>query len=314
MADDEVLMQGLASDHYRSPQEEPRSPTGEDGGPHFEEGFSLDGRSLVFPDKGDYDDLSSINTDHYYIQPEMRILGQVEPEYEAPLTESRRDTSQRSNSHREFTQIRQKKMLDMPSDASGESNAEGCFPLWISQAPRWLKAVVAFSTLLLIGAIIMVGVGASLAVKNNKGVDTIAQNSPKAPESPGNSTGTEAPAMSPTGSRPVSSPIPTGDPNPVPTGSSSTLASSSTVTIYLTGGRFIEDALTALPDQLASLPNLDDQTVMVHLGDWNSPFSTACDEESYQTNVDLYSSSSVPVYFIPGDNEFNGAFLITSRI
>mmetsp|Transcript_4098 Transcript_4098/g.6852 ORF Transcript_4098/g.6852 Transcript_4098/m.6852 type:complete len:226 (-) Transcript_4098:112-789(-) len=44
---------------------------------------------------------------------------------------------------------------------------------------------------------------------------------------------------------------------------------------------------------------------MVHLGDWNSPFSTECDEESYQQVSLLYEASAVPVYFIPGDNEYN---------
>jgi hypothetical protein len=42
-------------------------------------------------------------------------------------------------------------------------------------------------------------------------------------------------------------------------------------------------------------------------GDWNSPFATSCVESYYyQTNVDLYKQSAIPVYFVPGDNEFNG--------
>lgn len=44
---------------------------------------------------------------------------------------------------------------------------------------------------------------------------------------------------------------------------------------------------------------------MIHLGDWNSPFATQCSEQSYQDVDALFSTSSVPVYFIPGDNEYN---------
>jgi hypothetical protein len=71
-------------------------------------------------------------------------------------------------------------------------------------------------------------------------------------------------------------------------------------------GRYIDNALAELPDQLRALPALDGNTVIFHLGDWNSPFATGCIESSYQLNQDLYSSSSVPVYFVPGDNEYNG--------
>lgn len=84
---------------------------------------------------------------------------------------------------------------------------------------------------------------------------------------------------------------------------------SSVVSFYIIGGRFTGDTLAALPENLASLPNIDGSgTVMFHLGDWNSPFATYCSEESYQENVNLYKNSSVPVYFIPGDNEYNGTY------
>ena len=44
---------------------------------------------------------------------------------------------------------------------------------------------------------------------------------------------------------------------------------------------------------------------MIHLGDWNSPVATNCSAQSYADNEVLYNTSSVPVLFVPGDNEYN---------
>jgi hypothetical protein len=46
---------------------------------------------------------------------------------------------------------------------------------------------------------------------------------------------------------------------------------------------------------------------LAHLGDWNSPSYTNCDESAYEDIADLFTASTVPVYFVPGDNEYNGA-------
>ena len=48
---------------------------------------------------------------------------------------------------------------------------------------------------------------------------------------------------------------------------------------------------------------------MFHLGDWNSPFATSCNEASFQVVDELFQNSPVPVYFVPGDNEYNGTLL-----
>ena len=76
---------------------------------------------------------------------------------------------------------------------------------------------------------------------------------------------------------------------------------------YLTAGRPLGDELSDFEDNLPNLPK--DADFMVHLGDWNSPFSTECDEDSYRVVDELFRTSSVPVYFIPGDNEVS-----TSRV
>jgi hypothetical protein len=93
---------------------------------------------------------------------------------------------------------------------------------------------------------------------------------------------------------------------PVPASETSAPAAiSSTRTVfYLTGGRVQNGAVGEVMDSLPKLPD-DGDSFLVHLGDWNSPFTTQCDEASYQEVSDLYALSSVPVYFVPGDNEYN---------
>jgi hypothetical protein len=75
------------------------------------------------------------------------------------------------------------------------------------------------------------------------------------------------------------------------------------------GGRFDGEDTKTLENGLKSLPITDGNTILIHLGDWNSPYSTSCVEDSFITNVDSYQKSSVPVYFVPGDNEYNGKFV-----
>jgi len=74
------------------------------------------------------------------------------------------------------------------------------------------------------------------------------------------------------------------------------------------GGRFDGEDTKTLENGLQSLPQIDSSTVLIHLGDWNSPYATSCDEDSFISNVETYQQSSVPVYFVPGDNEYNGKF------
>jgi len=77
-------------------------------------------------------------------------------------------------------------------------------------------------------------------------------------------------------------------------------------TFFVTGGRFTNEALEQIPEQLKTLPVRGATSFLVHLGDWNSPYATKCDEQSYQDVNALFSNSAVPVYFVPGDNDYNG--------
>lgn len=88
---------------------------------------------------------------------------------------------------------------------------------------------------------------------------------------------------------------PTEDPGP----------STNIVTFYATAGRFQGNDLDGLEAGLPNLPTDGGDAFMVHLGDWNSPFATSCSEQSYLDNEELFSTSSVPVMFVPGDNEYN---------
>ena len=58
-------------------------------------------------------------------------------------------------------------------------------------------------------------------------------------------------------------------------------------------------------EQLAALSNvdLDGNTVLFHLGDWNPTSSSSCLESSYQEMDALYSHSGIPVYLVPGNTD-----------
>mmetsp|Transcript_26823 Transcript_26823/g.30657 ORF Transcript_26823/g.30657 Transcript_26823/m.30657 type:complete len:561 (-) Transcript_26823:329-2011(-) len=72
---------------------------------------------------------------------------------------------------------------------------------------------------------------------------------------------------------------------------------------YLTAGRPLDDDLRLFEENLGKIQK--DSDFMVHLGDFNKPFITECVEESYEQVNLLFARSTVPVYFIPGDNEYN---------
>jgi len=54
---------------------------------------------------------------------------------------------------------------------------------------------------------------------------------------------------------------------------------------------------------LASLPSTD-QEFVVHLGDWNNNNAT-CNVQRFKTVSQRYQASNSPVFFLPGDNEWN---------
>jgi hypothetical protein len=169
-------------------------------------------------------------------------------------------------------------------------------------APFWLKLVIVTSTALLLGAMVLIGVAASLEVQNRE--DEAQNNAAVSPPSlaPGNSFPTQpnlAPTNIPLTAEPTFSPVEEMPPwQPYNT--------STSVQFFVAGGRFAEDALTNLPEELSNLPNIDGNTVLFHLGDWNSPSLTRCEETAYNDIATLFANSSLPVYFVVGDNEFNG--------
>ena len=265
--------------------------------------------------------------------------------------DSRTKTSQSKNS------------TDSQEKGGGAGGGAACIPMWITEAPVWLKLIIVVSTALLVGAIVLIGVGAALAIQednssvqsrstNNNDNNNDDNSSPTGPTVPtSTSTFTLAPVMSPTPiptrpptMAPTLAPIAPGQtrrptrtptmaptmmpvtqapiapgqtkaPTPLPTMSPTPLPSMSPtpgpVTFFITAGRYVDEDLAQLPEQLQQLPTNDGNTVMFHLGDWNSPFQTQCSELSYQENQALYSLSTVPVYFVPGDNEYNGTYVHT---
>uniref|UniRef100_A0A7S1YN44 Calcineurin-like phosphoesterase domain-containing protein n=2 Tax=Grammatophora oceanica TaxID=210454 RepID=A0A7S1YN44_9STRA len=79
---------------------------------------------------------------------------------------------------------------------------------------------------------------------------------------------------------------------------------------YLNGGRPLGQHLVDYTNNLAQLPKETDDSFFVNLGDWGSPRDYNCSESSYNEVSILYSDSSVPVYFVPGDNEYNDCEVI----
>lgn len=299
--------------------------------------------SLELPDDNDSrtTDSSSINTTTYDFKGDMRILGTMEHDEELPpepqmdAIVSKKGEQAQAHSHYEHKlAYGQGKFEDEKSLATTGSERDGeCLPEFLLNAPRKLKIVIVLSTALFIGAVVLIGVGAALAMQeevdgngiNSGSAGDFLENIHNEPFPTGfgpvaaPTPGPTAPAQ-PTTSSPVGDPnifipatptqVPISQPsiNVIPTDIVTSSPTSSTVSFFVIGGKFLEDSLEALPEQLSTLPNLDGNSVLFHLGDWNSPFNTKCDESSYEDNVALYRNSAIPVYFIPGDNEFNGEY------
>jgi hypothetical protein len=228
-----------------------------------------------------------------------------------------------------------------------------CFPVWIRRAPRWLRVAFIVSIFTMLGAIVLVGVSFSVDNKSNNSESNAMGSSTmddvSLPPTPMPRTIVEFinPTMSPqlpllteipTGkmeslaptagftSLVVSSQIPSLRPFPFSTlvpsfGQANDQSSNPTVlvdeditTFYATTGRFSDEFVPQLPGLLSGLPRWGGNAVMFHLGDWNSPTSQLCSENIYANVSSLFSTSSVPVYFVVGDNEFNGKLAFAQPI
>jgi len=289
------------------------------------------------------DDISSIYESSYYrgASNQMKIVGAASSMEEGTVdpktmggmgAEDPEPVYVPKGSHRTPTKIQ---ISGTPSLAEGTANGEskkGVFPQWVNAAPQWLKVVILFSIALLVGAAVLVTV-ALVSALNDDGNDgssnataseEFSSKSPPVvvtiPTTTASSNPIPAPAPSeatPSTSAPTfvgdflghtdnagllpqeSDAMQITDPAAVPYDELVT-------TFFVTAGRFTNDALTQLPEQLRTLPVRGGTSFLVHLGDWNSPYATQCDAQSYQDVNDLYSNSSIPVYFVTGDNEFNG--------
>lgn len=88
-------------------------------------------------------------------------------------------------------------------------------------------------------------------------------------------------------------------------------------TIYLTAGPYSDTLRQDISQSLAVVTMSNNDSIgetmasstslafLVHLGDWNNPVLTQCDESSFQSVAQLFDTSTVPVYFVVGDNEYN---------
>jgi hypothetical protein len=273
-------------------------------------GISLDGESVVLPDDNDYaniempagsdiygDDVSSMNTSHRGGQEtnEIKNVG-TNPTFDDGVTAH----SSPANSE------------DLPSVEDRESKR--CIPLWIRRAPYWLRVVFIGGLALLVAAAVLVGLGVGLSKQesNNASKNVQSPISFAAPTSPptlapsplvpvSQKNPTEVPTVAPTG-------IPSREPSAVPllqTNTPTETQDPEVFTFYVTGGRYSDDEIALVPERLENLPKNMGASFLLHLGDWNSP-SEGCEEQSYQDANALFSTSSVPVYFVPGDNEYNG--------
>ncbi|KAG7356989.1 hypothetical protein IV203_001677 [Nitzschia inconspicua] len=319
--------------------------------------LSLDGRSLNIPNDGTEEDMSSLGTSKWggynfstgnaigYIG-NMRIVGRAEdysreegapvPPYRSP-TPSPYDNSGASavgdydfqqTDYSVQTEERGRPTLMVEQQQKNEKEEKkksGCLPTWVVGAPFWLKLIIISSTALLIGAVVLIGVGATLAkdsIRSSAGNEEpnqpVASSDvpvppPVATQNPTTAPTSEEMEDNPTNTAviaPTTSPLNMTPERPfVPTFNSSDPSSqanlSSTVNFFAIGGRFDDGVLSTVVDNLQTLPSIDGTTFMIHLGDWNSPYATSCAESSYTRNVEVFQQSAIPVYFVLGDNEFN---------
>ncbi len=428
----------------------------EDFGLNDDSAYSLDGRSLIVPDYGDLDDMSSLggNSKFTYRGDDgaVKYIGDKKIVEKPKGTET--SPSKMSSLEKKLAAYQGDPEIqdgDYGVDIYGRDEEKKnekkkkkcrCVPQWIGEAPLWLKMVIIISVALLIGAIVLIVVGAKLSSLNlissstevespiggagsledsapqsesisatfypvtpaevatsspsisrefdtsNATVpvtespipnletdkpssapssplsipvtedkkDSISTDSPSAAPTnpPTTATPSAAPTNSPTTSIPSASPsaspsyspttsdpstAPSDAPTTAPSGSPTTADPTSTPTasptstpsmgptqaptqsptiqminFFVMGGRFDGEDSQILASGLQSLPSFDENTILVHLGDWNSPYTTSCLEDSFISNVDSYQQSSVPVYFVPGDNEYNGKFLRSTLV
>jgi hypothetical protein len=222
----------------------------------------------------------------------------------------------------------------------------GCAPLWIKRAPRWLQIVLLLSAVLALLAVVLVAVSVSFAFRA-RGSSASSSASPDGSggdEGTGvlpplrNDTSTTAPNPNVNGDDSSGGNV-SDDLNGTLTNittvsnfttSSPTIDWSSLVrtSFGVTAGRYPDELAAIVPELLPNFTStrtvntayLPGETggdmadveswpqFLVHLGDWNSPAYTNCGASAYTGIADMFSTSTIPVYFVPGDNEYNGTW------
>jgi hypothetical protein len=142
--------------------------------------------------------------------------------------------------------------------------------------------------------------------QNDSTMDSSSQNDPTMDTSTAGQTDwTESMPSTPPTLPPTQ--VPSREPSalPSPTETQEVEVEVEVVTFFVTGGRDVDSERALTPERLGNLPQKMGSSFLLNIGDWNSP-SLGCEEQAYEDVDTLFRNSSVPVYFVPGDNEYNG--------
>jgi hypothetical protein len=265
------------------------------------------------------DDVSSIN-DESIAHPDPALMNQNKKYLKIAGLNNNKDEADLElpsnagvGSHKDSNSMLTPTKISFPSSSTTEQFKEGgpqddsvsggcgfCCPVWIRRAPSWLKIVLGISLVLLVAAIVLVAFGFSMALQNKQSaqLSEISNGKPSTPTKTHSDDAylTPVPTLPPTNSTAANN-----SSAPIPSGNASNL-----ITFYATGGRFPVSILPNVPSLLKTLPVAEGE-FMVNLGDWNNP-ATGCPYQNYASESQLFKNSSMPVYFVVGDNEYNGKF------
>jgi hypothetical protein len=84
---------------------------------------------------------------------------------------------------------------------------------------------------------------------------------------------------------------------------SSAVDTQNIIQFYLTAGHYDDDMMNYVDQYFPHFPTRQGYAFMVHMGDWNDPSSTSCSEASFVSVSQLFQKSSIPVYFVMGDDD-----------
>lgn len=124
------------------------------------DGVSLNGESVMLPE--DYDLAGSIHTDGM-------ADAIAEKKFEMSMVGSAISDPDESELMGGIGGVSPRRNLNDSRDDSLGSSGKGCVPLWLTEAPTWLKGAIAASTALLVGALVLVIIAVALNENNSGG-------------------------------------------------------------------------------------------------------------------------------------------------